>query len=491
MNVLPIKFISEEDVPLIGKNLFNLTKLHQAGIGKADGIIVLPPDIHLKNTLKHYQYKDREVFEASLHIIKKDIEKIPLSDELESFLIKRKVDPKKAWLKLLDTWLSEIRSRVWRGAIFMGITENLTAQPLFFTDTIRVSGDAFYDPVIKHSIINGNTQKLDPEIIHDLEVLVQIANRKLFIPQVYHWVFDGNIRIVKVVPFTQFPKNHIETVSKLVERKPNADVKKSTVKILLDLSEDFRTSKYSDGAIIHAEKILDYEMKLAKFAEIAADYNSRAVSGFADKDSPVIYKLADISDNSSRIRGTLRLIHLEPILKKEAEVFLFARNKKGLLNTQVAIPYVRNIHEFLQIKRNLASFGVSRKGSLKIWLELSVPENFVNLDEYLTAGFDGAIVNLDELSTMLGGFSPNSEESIYLKSGPESVLKFIEEGLRVLHKSKIPVVFTGQLSLNDEVMKFLILKGVWGLSVNPSDFPHLLDHLPFIEEHNLKHQILN
>lgn len=482
MEVLPIKSIREEDAPLVGNNLLSLAKLYQEGIGICDGVVVLPPHFKLKTVLEHFQYKQKEVFEQSLHIIKSEIKKIETPSELRKALIVKKIDVNKLWINLLDGWIEEIRARIWKEGFYKGITENLTAQPVFFTKKILNSGEAYFDFTLKHSAIKPTKGILTPHQIFEIEDLVKKANKKLFLPFVYHFIYDGKIRIVKVAPFTQYPKKEDDLILTKPEIITNPeDIKKTSVKVFIDLSENFKVYKFIDGVIIHAEKIINHEMKLANLSEIASEYAP----------NPVIYKLADVKQNDGDIRGSLRLIHQENLLKKEVEAFLFARNKKQLINAQIAIPYVRSINEFLQIKRDLASFGISRKGSLKIWVEFAVPENIINLEQYLIAGFDGAIINLDELSSLLGGFDPSKEEAIYYAKQVDSLLKFIEDGLKMLHKAKIPVIFSGSLSLHNEVLKFLIAKGVWGVIVNLTNVSHIHDQLHFFEAHHIKHKLVN
>lgn len=507
MEVLPIKSIRDEDVPLTGGNLLSLAKLYQAEIGSCEGIIVFPPHFKLKTVLEHFQYEHKEVFEQSLHIIKSEIKKIAIPWELEKALVIKKIDANKLWTNLLDGWVEEIRARIWREGFYQGLTENLTTQPIFFTKKILVSGEAYFDFALKHSAIKLTQGSLTPEQIFMLDEIVKKANKKLFLPHTYHFIYDGKIRIVKVAPFTQYPKKEDDLIfSKRLGQPLLEDIKKTSIKVFIDLSENYeqvlslgnegnllslrneqvlslgnKIMKFVDGVIIHAEKILDHEMKLAKFAEIASEYAP----------NPVIYKLADIKQNDGDVRGALRLTHQETLLKKEVEAFLFAKNKKQLINAQIAIPYIRNVNEFLQLKRDLASLGISRKGNLKMWLEFAVPENIINLEQYLVAGFDGAIINLDELSSLLGGFDPKKPEGVYYAKQVNPLLKFLEDGLKLLHKSNIPVIFLGSLSLHDEVLKFLVAKGVWGVVVDLINVSHIHDQLHFFEAHHIKQRQVN
>lgn len=476
MSILPIKSIREEDIFFVGANLVNLAKLYQNDLGEAQGIVITPPDFRLKTVLEHFHFSQKEIFEQSLHLVKREIQKIEPPDKLEKAL-KGRVNLKKLWLSLLETWLSEIRSRIWREGFYPGLTNDLSAQPVFFTNKITAAGEAYFDFVLKHASIKINFGQLAPEQIAQIEEIVQKGNQKLYLPQVYHWINDGKIRIVKVAPFTQFPQPQSDFIGSRLNQGQQEEsflnLKSSqlplglAVKIFLDLSQGYPRVTSLDGVIIKGEKITGKERKIAKLAETAANFPK----------IPVIYRLADINENSQP-RGTLRLIQQESLLKGEAEVFLFARNKKRLLNCQLAVPFVRSVGEFLQLKRDLASLSLSRKGTLKMWLELMVPENIINLEDYLVAGFDGAIINLDEMAAMLGGFDPQAK----------SLLKFLEDGIRILNRASVPIIFSGELALNDEVLNFLFDKGIWGVVVELSFAHGIHEQLEFAQKLHLKHR---
>src|SRR5579884_3143113 len=114
MDVLPLKEIREEDAPLVGQNLVYLARLLHLGLPVANGIVVTPPEITLNTVLKKYDLKDREVFEQSLTLIRREILETPIPEELQEAFKQKKVNVKNLWVELLDSWIQEIRGRVWR-----------------------------------------------------------------------------------------------------------------------------------------------------------------------------------------------------------------------------------------------------------------------------------------------------------------------------------------------------------------------------------------
>jgi len=112
-----------------------------------------------------------------------------------------------------------------------------------------------------------------------------------------------------------------------------------------------------------------------------------------------------------------------------------------------------------------------RKNSLQLWLEAAVPENILNLEDYLVAGLDGVVLNLDELISHINGFDGNTGELMFYKNEVKGLISFLEDSLKILHKSKVPFIAYGSLSLYPQVLDFLVEKGAYGLVVEKYEAP--------------------
>lgn len=458
MDLLPISKIRDEDVPIFGANIINLARLSRAGLPVAEGVAVAAPEFKFRTILKHFNLKDREIFESSLTIIIQEVMKIPCPMELDQSI----------WKSLLEFWLSEIKTRIWREGLG-DQTWNLTSQCVFFTKKINGSGRALAQNVEMES------GKISQSLENQIKQAVKKADQLLFLPQVYQFIIEKNkFYLIKLTPHTPDPiKKEDDWLMDPVE-KPKL---KSSVRVFLDLSEGFELVENINGILIRAEELSGLS-EIDKFEQLVF----RLVeAGSTGPELQVIMKLSDLVESRDGVRGSLRLLHQKSLLKGEVEAFLFARRKKNLLNLSLAIPFTRSVNEFLEIKRELASLGVSRKGSLKLWLELCVPENILNLDEYVESGLDGVIINLDELSSFLGGFDHQTPESIFYKKQIKALIKLLEDGLKLLNKSKVPFLVSGELSLHDEVLHFLIDKGVYGIIANQTLANSLDQHLRFME----------
>lgn len=478
IEVLPIRVLRDEDSQIFGSLNVALGKLCRAGLPVGEGIIVTAPDLHLRTILEHFDFGSKEVFEQSLSLVKKEINSIPFPEILQrevgkhnKFIINGQdlKSLKDLWLALLNAWIEEIKNRLWKDGFYTGITEGLEPQVVIFFKKIEASGNAYFDPLQDDSVINTKQGKVHPSDLKKLDEIVRDANKKLFIPHEYEWIVDGGIKLTKVLPYTPatLPLYTSDVVSASAsqarpgEARPG-EAEQSAVKVFLDFSTGLVVEKEVDGVFISSEKIFDlnkprdsFEDLVFKLVECSATFPN----------SPVLFKLADKSEGMGKVRGTLRLLHQKNLFEPMVDALDFIRHKRGINNVHVVIPFVRGVSEFLQIKRELAVKKLSRKNSLQLWMEVAVPENIINLEDYLVAGLDGVVLNLDELIAHLNGFDPNHEELTFYKNEVSGLLKFIEDGLKLLHKSKTPFIVYGSLSLHPEVLEFLVEKGVYGIVV--------------------------
>lgn len=460
MIILPIKHITETDQPIFGANLFNLGKLERENFPVFEGLAISPPEIILETVLKHLEISKKEIFEQNLEIIKKDVANIVEPEELlrelrdhKSFYLNGEIikDRKILWLKLLSVWFDQVKNNFWQVGFSPKITD-LKAQIIFFIQDTFILVKAFYDPEIDDVIIESS-EKLNPEFLHKLDKLVLEGNKKLLIPQNYQFLKVGNqLKLVKLSPYTQsLPLSKEEDL--VVVKSEQKKLVKSAIKLFLNLSSGYAVGENLDGILVEGENILTFDERVFKLAESALTFHSK----------PVIFKLPDVTQDKE-IRGTLRLLNQKSLLKEAVEAFFFVRVKKNLFNLELAIPYLRSPEELSEIKRELLSMGLSRKGSLKFWMEFKVPENFINLETYLEVGFDGAIIDLDLLQKYLGGY--DIEEGEFYKKQVQTLIKFLEPSFKIFHQNKIPVLVKGSLILYPDVLEFLVEKGVWGVVVN-------------------------
>lgn len=473
LEVLPIRIVHESDQPIFKSNIVNLAKLAGLGFPLADGIVISPPVLHINTLLEKYNINEREVFEQSLTLIKSEIVKIPIPEILDKELKSHKdfyldyqyfKDKKTVWLKLLEIWINEIRNRIWKEGFVENLTKNLTSQLIFFVGGKNTLVKAYFDPDLKDVVIDT---RLKPTQLKKIDEIVTGANKKLFIPQTYEFLVHNEVLLVGLNPFTH--SIHIcDKAEVIIPKNEQKKVIKSATKIFLDLSGSLMQLENVDGILIQINQELPFDEIVLKLLQIFNLYPSL----------PVILQLPD--NKNDEVRGSLKLIHSQQILQKITQAFLFLRNKKHFLNLQLCLPLARSSEEYLQIRKELALRGISKKDILKFWLELAVPENFINLEQYLAAGLDGLIINLDELFEHVVGFKP--EEGEYYKHQVQTLTKFLKDSLKIIHKAKIPAIAKGELNKHPDVADFLIDNGIWAILVGRfTDAQALPEHLHLTE----------
>lgn len=482
MEILPIKSLREEDGTIFGSNQVNLAELGLAGLPIAPGMVISAPALKLKTALEHFDFGDREVFEQSLTLVKKELAQIAPPEILitetkgqKNFWVNgvQLKSLKELWFHLLEDWINQIKTRLWQNGFYKGVSENLDPAIVIFAK-ISAQGWAFENKENDDVVINTDSllAPVEKKTIHDLVIL---ANKKLFLPFEYRWIKTKKLELVELKPFSS-----AETVVTLAKTTPVHTVKPvmTAVKVFQDISLSSPYESF-DGLYLSSEKIYDLNKPHDSFDNLAAKLITVA-SSFPE--TPVIFKLADKSEGMGKVRGALRLLHQQNLLDPLIDIILFARHKKGLNNIQILIPFIRTKDELIKIKQELASKKITRTHSLQFWLELAVPENIINLEDYLSQGVDGVVINLDELISHLSGFDPTEPELNFYKNDVSGLIKFLEDTFRTLHKLKIPSMAVGSLSLYPEVLDFLVEKGIYGLVVEKYEIHSIKDLLYHTEK---------
>ncbi len=493
MDVLPLRFITAEDAPLVGKELTELALIKRLGFPVADGIVLFPPHIPFTTILKSYQAHDSVRFEQSLEIIRSQVMKIPYPEKMESELEKHKMKAAQVWKDALTRWLEQVRSKVWREGISEKLVSGLSPIPIFFTGKHMASGEAFYDGedrAVKIRIIEG---ELEGEIQDKLKEYVEQLKKKILSHYVLHWIVDDKgIHIVRIVEFTHILESkkyesEVSIKSYVPESRKEEKKIKTKLKLFADYSEGLIVEPDVDGIFLASERIETDDQKILKLVE----------SGML-VDEYVLFQLTN-RKSFSDVSSTLRLIHQPELVQKELRTFLFAKHNYGktrlhgtmplrqsLLHLQLGIPKIASLNELQEMKKLMKKCGVVRKGNTKLWVELSVPENWVHLEAYKEEGMDGIIVNLDELYGALIGVEGYRTLPFYTFD-PEVVLSFLAQFIK---KAKMPVLFISEYVLKDEIVTFAITHGVFGLILNRIQLGGAREYIArFERKHILEKQV--
>jgi len=202
---------------------------------------------------------------------------------------------------------------------------------------------------------------------------------------------------------------------------------------------------------------------------------------------PVVYRATDFKTNEYRnliggklfepfepnpmlgYRGAYRYIHDPEVFALELEAIKKVRNKFGLKNIWLMLPFVRTVKELADVKKLIALNGLSRSPSFKLWMMVEIPSNVILLDKFIEQGIDGVSIGSNDLTMLiLGTDRDNSEVAPEFDEQNDAVLWALEKIIKTCHKYKITSSICGQAPSDyPDLVEKLVKWGVTSISVNP------------------------
>lgn len=202
---------------------------------------------------------------------------------------------------------------------------------------------------------------------------------------------------------------------------------------------------------------------------------------------PVVYRATDFKTNEYRnlaggadfepeesnpmlgYRGCYRYISDPEVFLLELEAIKLVRNKYGLKNLWLMLPFVRTVRELVETKKIIAASGLSRSPSFKLWLMVEIPSNVILLEQFIDAGIDGISIGSNDLTMLiLGTDRDNSEVATEFDERDPAVLWALERAIKTSHKYGITSSICGQApSVYPELTEKLVEWGITSVSVAP------------------------
>lgn len=425
MYILPLKLLTHSDRNFVGDELISLSILQRKGFPIADTHILFPPDqIHSSlSVLNGHQLRKKLEQKLNWEVLKK------INSNLKFEVIQKDI---------IGSWINQHSAKF----------SSLKPIAIISAPEARNYGQGYLNPV-EGLIITQEKNKLSPDLYLELDGLIKSANNHLLLSYLYHWIYDGQgFKFLRLQPLTQ---NFHDISSESGKQsligsleKTEKDYQISTTKVI---SKGFEYNIKTDGCFLEIDgltgEIIDKVVLLAK--------------EFGNK--PVYVKLGNLS-------------------AENIKSFLSLRNKFRCYNVQAVIGSQQSPQKYLELKRDFASYGLYPKVSFGIYLELSTPENFINLNRYIEVGLSGAIINVEALSINLGGTDQGLFE-------PQTLISFLTDSVKLLNKNQIPFLVIGKTLLDDEVLKFMVKNGVYGVIVESIKLSGLKEHLNLLEKINL------
>lgn len=234
----------------------------------------------------------------------------------------------------------------------------------------------------------------------------------------------------------------------------------------------------------HPKKLIK-EKKQKLFIEKLSSGIETICRAFAPR--PVVYRTTDFKTNEYRnlkggkeyepeepnpmlgFRGAFRYIASPDVFEMELSAIKEIRNKKGLKNLWLMIPFVRTVEELIQVKRILAGAGLMRSPSFKLWMMVEIPSNVILLDKFIDCGIDGVSVGSNDLTMLiLGTDRDNTEVAPAFNEQNEAVLWALEKVIKTCHKRGITSSICGQAASDyPDLVDKIVSWGVTSVSVNP------------------------
>jgi pyruvate, water dikinase len=258
---------------------------------------------------------------------------------------------------------------------------------------------------------------------------------------------------------------------------------------------------------IHPRAILDYpnidaDLKLA--VESAAHGHASPRDFYVDKltegiatigaafwPKPVIVRLSDFKSNEYRklvggsryepeeenpmlgFRGASRYVSPEfgEAFAMECEALLRAREKMGLTNIEIMVPFVRTLKQAERVVSMLKDRGLARgQNGLKVIMMCEVPSNAILAEDFL-AHFDGMSIGSNDLTQLTLGLDRDSGLEALAQDFDErdpAVKALISRAIKACRAANKYIGICGQgPSDHPDLADWLAAEGILSISLNP------------------------
>ena len=237
------------------------------------------------------------------------------------------------------------------------------------------------------------------------------------------------------------------------------------------------------------KKVFGYESPIKFYTGKIIEGVSTIAAAFYPK--PVIVRLSDFKSNEySKLigganyepneenpmlgfRGVSRYLsrQFRDAFSMECQALCFVRDKMGLENIEIMVPFVRTLSQAEQVTSLLESHGLKRgENGLRIIMMCEVPSNAILAHEFLEY-FDGFSIgsnDLTQLSLGLDRDSGNEMLAIDFKESNLAVKRLIAQAIEACLTQNKYVGICGQGPSDDsDFAKWLMDTGISSLSLNP------------------------
>ena len=270
---------------------------------------------------------------------------------------------------------------------------------------------------------------------------------------------------------------------------------------------------------VHPKALIDFEQQEPTVKELIEEYMAGyddPVSFYVEKLSegigciaaafapkPVIVRLSDFKSNEYAnliggeryepleenpmlgFRGAARYVDEEfkPCFEFECRALRRVRNRMGLKNVQVMVPFVRTLTEARQVVELLGENGLVRgEDGLKLIMMCELPGNALLADRYLEF-FDGMSIGSNDMTQLTLGLDRDSGKIAPLfDERDEAVKRLLDMAITACRERNKYIGICGQgPSDHPDFALWLLDRGIVSLSLNPDS---VLDTWLYLAEHS-------
>jgi len=173
-------------------------------------------------------------------------------------------------------------------------------------------------------------------------------------------------------------------------------------------------------------------------------------------------------------RGASRYYASEflPAFEMECAAIRLVREKMGLKNLKIMVPFCRTIEEGRRVQEIMAKNGLCRgQGGLEIYVMAEIPSNIILADKFCDI-FDGFSIGSNDLTQLTLGIDRDSGGTLNIAGVSNEKNEAVKELIRSLIKTakkrgrKVGICGQGPSDFPD-FAEFLVEEGIDSLSLNP------------------------
>ncbi|MBD3245639.1 MAG: phosphoenolpyruvate synthase [Candidatus Omnitrophica bacterium] len=168
----------------------------------------------------------------------------------------------------------------------------------------------------------------------------------------------------------------------------------------------------------------------------------------------------------------------------ECRAIARVRNRIGLRNVTVMVPFCRTVSEGKKVLNVLREHGLERgKDGLQVYVMAEIPSNIILAEQFADL-FDGFSIGSNDLTQLILGIDRDSAQlSELFDERNEAVTRVIGELIEVAHSKNRKVGICGQAPSDyPEFAEFLVRAGIDSISLNPDSVIKVIEHVSRTEQ---------